>query len=583
MHDMKLRKPPACNACKARRVICHPQPNGAPCPRCAEKDIQCTTTPLPRGRPRKNPVLESPESLAWANATQNMVSRESLSSWTTLRSPQVTNMMSECPDLTPSLVEHLFHCFDRTSQSGSPILTATSIRIIIRTVSFQLHLLPPQSKVLALCIIAFASLFSFHEVIIGEGPRPKSISDQAFFSSERDALSCGARRSTAYNALHLEALRAAWDSGAMLQVSIENAATCFLLDVLEQLDSPGPSRPWAAACISHLRALAPVWRTSALTSSDASHWSGFLMVEALIATGSRKPILFNRGDQVLLAGPEPPSAESLLGSLNSSTRHGGTDMFFQSLRPYLFHVTGVAQQLWETITGDHARLSPVSEGAVIQVLASLSIIHGILTHLLERADAALLTPGSNKTWPYPDDDRGFERNCAYAISLGFAIIALPLHHELEYRDRACSLHDGGHTQARMRLLRAQAREMAVLGVRAFARAIRYLPPLHFVQTTPSVVRDYARLALAEAEGALMVSPEQVQDLETFTGELVLLGYSFDLFSSPEYPALIDRLRAFVSSVPRVPEFIAPSDVLEDTFFPGDQIWFDCGLAEQASV
>lgn len=36
-------KPPACDACKARRVLCHPQPHGLPCPRCAEKGLMCVT------------------------------------------------------------------------------------------------------------------------------------------------------------------------------------------------------------------------------------------------------------------------------------------------------------------------------------------------------------------------------------------------------------------------------------------------------------------------------------------------------------------------------------------------------------
>ncbi|KAJ7480775.1 hypothetical protein FB451DRAFT_1446811 [Mycena latifolia] len=558
-------------AASTRRVICHPQLNGAPCPRCAEKDIQCTTTPVPRGRPRKNLVPASPESQASSDATQNLVSRTSSASPTTMRSDR----MSECPDLTPSLVAHLFHCFERTPQAGNPIVASTSIRTTIRTVSFQLHLLPPQSRVLTLCIIAFSSLVSFHEIILGEGPRPESISDQAFFSSGRDVLRCGARRSVAYNALRLEALRAAWDSEAMLQVSNENAATCFVLDVLEQLDSSGPSRPWAAAYISHLRALAPVWRSSALTTPDGNHWGGFLCTDGRSAPGdeqqetdsivaifipalNRRLICVNvstRGDQVLLTGPEPPSPESLLGSLESFSRHCGTALLLQSMKPY------------------HARLNPVSEAAVIQVLASLSIIHAIRTRLLEHADAALLNPASMKTpWPLPDDDRGLERNCAFGISLGFAMIALPLYHELEYRDRVCSVQEGGHTQ-RMRLLRAQAREMAILGAREFARAIRYLPPIHFVQIKLSTVRDYARFAHDEAEGARMVSLEQVQDLDTIAGELVLSGYSLDLPSSPEDTALLDRLATFMNRVRRLPEFIAPNGALDDMFFPGDQIWF----------
>ncbi|KAJ7130758.1 hypothetical protein C8R43DRAFT_1024865 [Mycena crocata] len=59
MSAQEPKKPPACNPCRARRVLCHPQSNGTPCPRCAEKKIICTTTPVPRGRPRKNPLPDT--------------------------------------------------------------------------------------------------------------------------------------------------------------------------------------------------------------------------------------------------------------------------------------------------------------------------------------------------------------------------------------------------------------------------------------------------------------------------------------------------------------------------------------------
>jgi hypothetical protein len=61
------KKLPACDYCKARRVLCHPQPDGRSCPRCLEKGVKsvffsknlpdseicrCTTTPVVR-RKRK--------------------------------------------------------------------------------------------------------------------------------------------------------------------------------------------------------------------------------------------------------------------------------------------------------------------------------------------------------------------------------------------------------------------------------------------------------------------------------------------------------------------------------------------------
>ncbi|KAF5346171.1 hypothetical protein D9758_009923 [Tetrapyrgos nigripes] len=46
------KKPPACDQCKARRVLCHSRPDGKSCPRCLEKGIKCTTTPVVRRKRR---------------------------------------------------------------------------------------------------------------------------------------------------------------------------------------------------------------------------------------------------------------------------------------------------------------------------------------------------------------------------------------------------------------------------------------------------------------------------------------------------------------------------------------------------
>jgi hypothetical protein len=121
-----------------------------------------------------------------------------------------------------------------TPQYNHPLLATTSIKMDIRAVSFQLHLLPPQSRVLALCIICCGSLTSFHPSVLGEGPRPESLVDQEFFFSYPDLLGCGVRRAPAYRSLRTEALKAAWEIGVILQPSNENAASCYLLDLLEQ-------------------------------------------------------------------------------------------------------------------------------------------------------------------------------------------------------------------------------------------------------------------------------------------------------------------------------------------------------------
>ncbi|KAJ7688867.1 hypothetical protein B0H17DRAFT_1067735 [Mycena rosella] len=573
MHGTKLKKAPACDACKARRVLCHPQPNGAPCPRCAEKNIRCVTSQALRGRPRKNPMPPSTDSIVLLEGTQNLLPEAAASSSIIPHAPKLYNSMNGCPDLTPDLVAHFFQCFERLPHFLNPIITVTSIRTTIRAISYQLYLLPPESRVLALCIIALSSLVSFHEVVLGDGPRPESFADEAFFSSRPDVLGCGVRRSGVHHALHKEALKAAWEIGVILQVSNENVASCFLLDALEQ-NSWGMSRPWASAYISHLRALAPMAGPSTVISPNRNIWAGFLMSEALSATGSRKPVLFTRDDQLLLAGSEPPSPEALLASLEMATRKSGTAPFFQSLGPYFFQITCLARQLWETITGDRARLNPISEAAIIQFLASLSLMHGILSRLLDRCDPIIIfTPApTNHNYFLGEDDGARYRRTAAGLIIGFTGVAFPLHLELKHRERVASATGSDspdntpHAQERMRLLRNQAREMAALGARELARGLRYLPSIHYPLITWSALRDYAQFALDQAEAAPIVSHDQIRDLKTFAAELQLCGYSLDLFSAPQNASLVDRMVIYIDNATRVQQLFDPNGVVADIFF-----------------
>ncbi|KAJ7626657.1 hypothetical protein DFH06DRAFT_1481105 [Mycena polygramma] len=583
VRQKRPNKPPACDSCKARRVLCHPQLNGAPCPRCAEKKIICTTTPVVRGRPKATkstmpetaPRSESGQELA---VVPQMV--QASSSSMTLLSPQVSfDSLPECPDLTPDLVAHLFDCFDHlTLFRNSPIIIAASIKSTMHSVSFQLPLLKPQSRVLALCIIALSSLLSFHEAILGPGYRPVSLSDTLFFSSKMEVRNGGARRAPRCRALHAAALRAAWDAGIMLQVSNENAASCFLLDILEQcvFVFSGLSRPWAAAYFSHLRALAPIWDTSYLIPYS-SHWAGFLMSEALLSTRSRKPMLFTHEDQVLLCGPDPRSAEDLLVSLEASSNKPGVKILTHSMRPYTFHISRIARQLWTTITGDHIRRNALSESAVLQFLSSLSLLHAILSRLLVRADDILAgcPPPSHEKWTFPlrgASDEVIVRRCGYGVAIGFTELVFAFHRELELRADAGDAPS--YDRERMRLLQAQAREMTTLAIRELARAIRYLPTVHFDPMQRGTLQDYAQIALQEAEAAPVVDPERVRDLKTIADQLGMTAYSLDLSSSQDTMLLLQRLDQYVETASQPADFFDPDRMLADLLLPLDQSWMD---------
>ncbi|KAJ7065629.1 hypothetical protein C8F01DRAFT_1351588 [Mycena amicta] len=598
----KLPKPPACDRCKSRRVLCHPQPNGAPCPRCAEQDAECKTTYVKRGRPRKHPGPAHHIVQDLGMVSQSIIQSSSSLS---LLNPQIYEGLPNGPELTPQRVAHLFDCFDHLPQVLHPLVKATNIKTVIRTVSFQLHLLPPQMHVLALCIIAYSALISFDEDVLGPGPRPASLGDTAFFHQPAPAVvrSCGTRRVGTCRALHVRALRTAWDSGIMLQPSKENAASCWLLDLLEQHNFSGLSRPWASAYISHIRALAAIWRaTNDPVIQNTTDWAGFLMAEAILSTRSRKPILITLEDQLLLSGPESFSLDEFLTSVDSAdySERASDKIVFASMKPFMFHTTVLARTLWQTITGDHTRFAPLSEPDVIQFLSALQRMHLILGHLLEKAElyltvadpnptregdvqleppakrgSAKLTtatsvpaaPGAFKTTP--TSNAAAIRGCMYALVVGFVGLALPFEKELALRinflestSSESSSTAQRHALARLRTFAAQAHDITRFATHTLACAIRLLPAVHYVPVRFTTLHQYAEFALEDLQMDLYAAGldndwstwdfeaqrEKARDLETFTQQLTMAAYSIDLDNHPTTQALIAQMEVYLAQV-----------------------------------
>ncbi|KAJ7676766.1 hypothetical protein DFH06DRAFT_1428544 [Mycena polygramma] len=438
----------------------------------------------------------------------------------TLLSPQVSlNSLPKCPDLTPDLVAHLFDCFDHLTLVSSPIIIATSIK-------------PPYTL-----------------------SRSKSRSS----SRSRGNFGAGisSRVSVRHTVLFVKngALRAAWDTGIILQVSNENAASCFLLDSLEQcvFVFSGPSGPWGAAYFSHLRALASVWDTSHIMPYSGQ-WAGFFMSEALLSTRCRKPMLFTHEDQVLLcSSSDSRSGEDLLASLEASSNKPGVRILTQSMRQY------------------HVRRNPLQESAVLQFLSSLSLLHAILSRLLVRADTILAgcTTTSHEKWTFVRrgaSDEVIVRRCGYGAAIGFTELVFAFHRELELR--ADTGDAPSYDRERMRLLRAQAREMTTLAIRELARALRYIPAVHFDPMQRATLQDYAQIALQEAEATPVV------DLERDCGPAGMVAYSIDLSSSQATMLLLERLDRYIETASQPANFFDPDRMLADLLLPLDQSWLD---------
>ncbi|KAJ7204705.1 hypothetical protein GGX14DRAFT_459404 [Mycena pura] len=551
------KKPPACDLCKAKRVLCHPQSNGLPCPRCAEKGLLCKTTHVPRGRPRKNPLSSEAASstLSFPTAAEPLDSPNNVTSDTSslLASPFAD---SASVQLSGDLVRHLFKCFLECPQYRHPLFRRNfDMERTLVAASWRLDLLPAQARVLACCICALSATFSWHPTIIGPGVLPESLADRSVFYLGADLRAYGVRRAPICRALYERAVSLACEARIHLEVSEHNAASCYILNSLEE-GTGSSSRPWAAAYISHVRCLAA---SSQWTYDEPcrSIWRAFLMAEAFQATVHRKPIIISHADQLLITGSEPPSLESLLESFReknrSSEKSDTASMVFTATSPCLFHATRLARELHENITGDYARRSPVSEVSVLKFLSALAIIQSLNSLLFSGVEfPAESTLAASPSPVYLVTDRNV-RSCAFVISVFFTSLTLALHRELEYRGRATQDMDrdadatathSSWAQERLVILRRQAHDMARSALHDVLRILQLQPyPLHRLHTTFFGVTEWAQFCADEADKAGGVLPAQAPVFEQILSTLKGLGYSQD---DTWISALIERLEAHVT-------------------------------------
>ncbi|KAJ7655806.1 hypothetical protein DFH06DRAFT_483648 [Mycena polygramma] len=177
-------------------------------------------------------------------------------------------------------------------------------------------------------------------------------------------------------------------------------------------------------------------------------------------------------------------------------------------------------------------------------MSSLSLMHSVLSLLLDHLDRSI-GAGAKDDSPFVLGD--IARTYAYSAIFGFTGLVLPFYRELEYREtRNDRAEQCPSLQDRLRFLRLQAHEMAILGAQMQARAIRYLPRIHYMPVHWSTIYAWGEFFAEEVESGARISPEFTQDLETIANELRLLGYSLDVASAPDSVSLIERLEGHAS-------------------------------------
>ncbi|KAJ6578628.1 hypothetical protein DFH09DRAFT_1030488 [Mycena vulgaris] len=567
----KKKKPPACDLCKARRVLCHPTTDGTSCPRCIEKGVKCTTTPVTRGRPPKkylgmcSPVTPPSVSESEPPPSDSQSSAGSQHDPITMLTPQESTRF---PELSPELVHHLFECFVHLPQFNHPMFRGSDLRNALSSLSWQISQLPTQLRVLAHCVVAISASISIDHAILGPGPQPASLADRSVFLRGADLRSYGVRRAPMYHVLRAQALQIACEADIFLEPSEDNAASCFFIEFLES-EKEAKSRPWAVAYLSHVRAIAASWDEMHIPWYHKALWAGYLMTEVLESTLRQLPVLVSHNDQLLISGMEPLSLQNLYASIQSAM-HTPSVMAqqhttFTAMASFLYHVTRLARELSENVTGDFARRHPLNETAVTEFFSSLTLLHSVRSLIFDHGE-----PDTAPTDPlfqgplYTRDTNDNLRSCAYVMALSRATLVLALHRGLARRATVsvpAGLDPvGGHGQwaaERLVLLRRQAREMACFAAEEVARALRSLPSLpHLAHIYRGALVAWAQFCLEEA------APERVPVIERIAEALKLVGYSWTL-----PPGLVDRLEAYVGAHRAAPPSFGEDVVLMDMFPP----------------
>ncbi|KAL1745602.1 hypothetical protein HDZ31DRAFT_36108 [Schizophyllum fasciatum] len=551
----KRKKPPACDYCKARRVICHSQPDGKPCPRCVEKDIICTTTPVVRRQPKRRAKAGDPAPCA-APATSNAsLSRArhieqtddgTPATWGSAqpRLPTSDAILTwrDAHPVPATLVMELMKLFPSLPQSLMPIVPYRRIHDQLEACGWDPSQLQPHASVLAYSIMAVTARVSTHPLLIGADVTDTRLvqflaSGNVMITPGLDLREFGRRRDAFCRRLHDEARKLAHETGVTVVTSEETAATCYLLDFLEASTNPDEdSMTYTAAMIWHVRTLAESEDRSELFSDNYRRlqWPLQLMHCAALSLCSGRSIPFTEHDERLICGPPPEDIEAATITLASESVTGPAIITF--IYSFASYVTHLARQSSEKLIGPYARRFPLDEAALISHIEAIEVLQKTCVFLHDCIDVEL--PKATRERIRPALAKGL-----FVTSLAAPCLLVPLYRELKRRMEQGSIGvlpegadpgagDGfgdaaARTRARIEFLYRRVRSMTIRATGEAQARGPQLPTLAYMTHFPSVrFATWTRLFVDECEAMDMTPLERHTVLEKIAALMKLDGFAW---------------------------------------------------------
>ncbi|BGP26701.1 hypothetical protein JCM10295v2_005654 [Rhodotorula toruloides] len=580
---------------QAKRVLCHPNPAG--CPRCVEKGVECTTTPVVRRKPQRKPKnsLASAESnddtsppaapladlpnpptststippqfngdigsasvastsrVPYIRPALAITSHETLAFQPSALAEQLSLYLQGLVDRTawvdqtlePALVEHLYDCFRQSGHYDHPLLSGSSLDLKFPRVGWQLWLLSPEERILAYAVLAIGAGLSYSPAIIGTSARTDPTSFEAIDEIGDDLREFGQRRKAACEALTKLALEKAKEGEVMLHPSLDNAATCYILDSLVNIDDgeKRTSRPWLSAYMTHLRAIIDKGEIESPTLTSSHLWALHLSADLFTEVHS---------DHLT----SPVSDKEVADMYKKWIAEKGK---WPNITPFAMYYLSTAREIVERLLGAYARRQPLDNTAISAALSALSRLRSLtLLHfqacepLIDQSVKPSLFPHAKNRkarWTPDLAARGL-RNWAAFTWTG---LVPPIYRELARRMQEiqaqlqrgeASLTDIDTRQAHERLEMSfrQVRDLVPDAVETLLDAIERAPQYVLLVTTRRFLLTGLVEILADAseQGTFLANGRSISLLERSASALKKAGYTF---STPQLDALIHRLES----------------------------------------
>ncbi|GAA5995772.1 uncharacterized protein JCM10292_004737 [Rhodotorula paludigena] len=451
---------------------------------------------------------------------------------------------------SPDLTRHLCECFRQTAQYDHPIVRGPRIRELLEPVRWQLSLLPPEPRVYVYCALTVGAFFSFDPAFIGHGElevssfrEMETICDQL-----KDLREYGRRRKTAVDCMRDTAVAMAKGVDALTRPSVDNAATCLMIDFLTRIDdSKTLVRPWLSAHMTHIRALCDEGDLDGVIWNNPVIWAVHLGSNLLTEVESGR-ISSTLSDQLLLTrGAKEPDLDQLEKNLRGWVSNPQTDDSWRhTFIPFALAFLSIGRELVDKILTTHARIQPFDEPAVSRFFQRLqqfrtcvALQHVLLDRLIDPKDRPTFPHAAQRRVRYTSQiilrgTRSYTSCASSALIVPLyrelvrrfaesddAVQAAPLDTSVSEREQLVDARD------RLDLLVRQVRRLVPDAVDLMVEAMHREPhiALYFLQRTTGLV-DWTAVLLQDIEtGATAMTDKIAHSFEKLAALFKLTGYS----------------------------------------------------------